>query len=201
MRGFKLRTKFTEQVLDVLILMKSMPSLIITIRPVQLRSAPMEPTQTSSLSKQMKRNLNARTKSSAVAAVKVNSGQHSSISWWRHQMETFSALLAIYAGIHRSPVISPHKGQWCGALMFSDLRPNKQLSKQWWGWWFQTSSYPLWRHRNVSRYMCIVFVVLCVNSVLPDSIVCSYDSFIKIIRKWSHILKWSNLAETNFVKP
>ena len=32
------------------------------------------------------------------------------LSWWRHQMETFSALLAICAGIHRSPVNSPHKG-------------------------------------------------------------------------------------------
>ena len=40
-------------------------------------------------------------------------------TWWRHQMETFSALLAICAGIHRSPVNSPHKGQWRGALMFS----------------------------------------------------------------------------------
>ena len=35
-------------------------------------------------------------------------------------MEIFSALLAICAGgIHRSPVTSPHKGQWCRALMFS----------------------------------------------------------------------------------
>ena len=34
---------------------------------------------------------------------------------WRHQMETFSALLAI----HRSPANSPHKGQWRGALMLS----------------------------------------------------------------------------------
>ena len=34
-------------------------------------------------------------------------------------METFSALLAICAGIHRPPVNSPHKGQWRGALMFS----------------------------------------------------------------------------------
>ena len=40
-------------------------------------------------------------------------------AWWRHQMETFSALLDICAGIHRSPVNSPHKGQWRGALMFS----------------------------------------------------------------------------------
>ena len=38
---------------------------------------------------------------------------------WRHQMETFSALLAFVRGIHRSLVNSPHKGQWCGALMFS----------------------------------------------------------------------------------
>ena len=40
-----------------------------------------------------------------------------SFPWWRHQMETFSALLAICAG--NSPVNSPHKGQWRGALMFS----------------------------------------------------------------------------------
>ena len=30
-------------------------------------------------------------------------------------METFSAFLAIVSGIHRSPVDSPHKGQWHGA--------------------------------------------------------------------------------------
>ena len=39
--------------------------------------------------------------------------------WWRHQMETFSTLLAIYAGNSPVPVNSPHKGQWHGALMFS----------------------------------------------------------------------------------
>ena len=41
------------------------------------------------------------------------------ISWWRHQMETFSALLALCAGNSSVPVNSPHKGQWRGALMFS----------------------------------------------------------------------------------
>ena len=35
------------------------------------------------------------------------------MSWWRHQMETFSALLVICAGN------STYKGQWRGALMFS----------------------------------------------------------------------------------
>ena len=34
-------------------------------------------------------------------------------------METFSALLPFVREIHRSPLNSPHKGQWRGALMFS----------------------------------------------------------------------------------
>ena len=42
-----------------------------------------------------------------------------STTCWRHQMETFSALLALFGGNHRAPVDSPHKGQWREALMFS----------------------------------------------------------------------------------
>ena len=41
----------------------------------------------------------------------------SSWAWWRHQMETFSALLALCAW--NSPVNSPHTVHWRGALMFS----------------------------------------------------------------------------------
>ena len=40
-------------------------------------------------------------------------------AWWRHQMDTFSALLALCAGNSPVPVNCPHKGQWRGALMFS----------------------------------------------------------------------------------
>ena len=41
-------------------------------------------------------------------------------SWWRHQWNHFSRYWPIFVrGIHRSPVNSPHKGQWRGALMFS----------------------------------------------------------------------------------
>ena len=39
-------------------------------------------------------------------------------SWWRHQMEAYSPLLAICAGNSPVPVNFPHKGQWRGALMF-----------------------------------------------------------------------------------
>ena len=35
--------------------------------------------------------------------------------------------------------------------VFFDLPPNKHLSKQSWGWWFETLSRPLWRHRNVLK--------------------------------------------------
>ena len=33
--------------------------------------------------------------------------------------------------------------------VFFDLRLNKRLSNQWWGWWFETPWGPLWRHCNV----------------------------------------------------
>ena len=70
-------------------------------------------------------------------------------SWWRHQMETFSALLAICAG--NSPVHGEFPAQRSvtrGFDVFFDLRLNKLLSKQSRGWWFETLSRPLWRHRN-----------------------------------------------------
>ena len=69
--------------------------------------------------------------------------------WWRHQMKTFSALLAICA--ENSPVPGEFSTQRPVTRSFDvyfDLRPNKGLSKQLWGWWFETQSCPLWRHRN-----------------------------------------------------
>ena len=42
--------------------------------------------------------------------------------WWRHQMETFSALLTLCEVNHRSPVDSSHKGQWRSALIFFLIR-------------------------------------------------------------------------------
>ena len=48
-------------------------------------------------------------------------------------------------GIHRSPVNSPRKGQWRGALMFC------ALNNQSWGRWFETPPVSLWRHCNVGQ--------------------------------------------------
>ena len=71
-------------------------------------------------------------------------------------METFSALLAICAG--NSPVTGEFPTQRPVRRSFGvffDLCLNKLLSKQWWGWLFETPSHPLWRHCNVMlHYFC-----------------------------------------------
>ena len=70
-------------------------------------------------------------------------------SCWRHQMEKFSASLAICAGNSPVPGEFPAQRPVTQSFdVFFDLRLNKRLSKQSWGWWFETLSRPLWRHRN-----------------------------------------------------
>ena len=72
-----------------------------------------------------------------------------SLTWWRHEMKTFSASLAICAGNSPVPGEFPTQRPVTQSFdVFFDLRLNKRLSKQWWGWWFGTLSRPLWRHRN-----------------------------------------------------
>ena len=168
---------------------------------------------------------------------------HDDVIKWKH----FPRYWPFVRGIRRSPVNSPHNGQWCGALIFSlicawingwvntgeagdlrrhrahhdvtgmmftwnfanhrwnevytyskmkrvfpnllyrtlyiippvtgefpsqrpvtrcfdvffDLRLNKRLSKQSWGWWFETPSRSLWRHCN--EYACGIggYELLC----------------------------------------
>ena len=71
--------------------------------------------------------------------------QHVDVIKWKH----FPRYWPFVRGIHRSPVNSPHKGQWRGALMFS-------LICTWINGWvnngeagdFETPSRPLWRHCN-----------------------------------------------------
>ena len=92
------------------------------------------------------------------------------VTWWRHQMETFSALLAICAG--NSPVSGefPHKGQWRGALIFS-------LICVWINGWVNNREAGDWRryraHYDVSvmiRYHCQLFSFVFERTHLPLSI-------------------------------
>ena len=72
-------------------------------------------------------------------------------TWWRHQVKTSSALLAICAG--NAPVTGEFPAQRPVTRSFDvffDLRLNKRWSKQSWGWWFEMPSGSLWRRFNGS---------------------------------------------------
>ena len=79
-------------------------------------------------------------------------------------MKTFSALLVICVG--NSPITGEFPAQRPVTRSFDvffDLRLNERLSKQSWGWWFETASRPLWRHSNGSSLclqMCYQLTVL-----------------------------------------
>ena len=68
-------------------------------------------------------------------------------TWWRHQMETFSALLTLCARNSRDtgefPAQRPVRQSFD---VFFDPRLTKPLNKQSWGWCFVTPSPSLWRH-------------------------------------------------------
>ena len=69
---------------------------------------------------------------------------------WKH----FPRYWPFVRGSHRSPVNSPQKGQWRGALVFSLICTlNKRLSKHSWCWWFETPSHSLWRQCNATRLL------------------------------------------------
>ena len=99
------------------------------------------------------------------SAVQIRRKSHHTVSviltWWRNQMETFSALLAISAGT--SPVNSPHKRPVARSFdVLFDLRLNKRLSKQLWGWWLETLSSPLPFIEPITFYFhCNIWGCMC----------------------------------------
>ena len=110
-------------------------------------------------------------------------------------METFSKLLAICAGNSPVPGEFPAQRPVTRSFdVFFDLRLNKRLSKQSWGWWFETPSCPLWRHRNGIRTLyihmktwwqgnppCYWFCVSVIHQLLwfPFTKGCDFDGFVQ----------------------
>ena len=93
-------------------------------------------------------------------------------------MESISALLAFCAG--KSPATCKFPAQRPATQSFDvflDLRLNKRLSTQSWGWWFETPRRPLWRHCNVfnvdaldnsvTRRTAAMSTVNSINSLWP----------------------------------
>ena len=53
------------------------------------------------------------------ASLFTNHWIHFSVTWWWFKWKHFPRYWPFVRGIHRSPVNSPHKGHWRGALIFS----------------------------------------------------------------------------------
>ena len=69
-----------------------------------------------------------------------------SSTWWKKSRVTVIC-------VRNSPVTGEFPTQMPVTRSFDvffDLHLNKRLSKQSWGWWFETASRSLWRHCNVS---------------------------------------------------
>ena len=113
-------------------------------------------------------------------------------SWWRHQMETFSASLAICAGNSPIPGEFPAQRPVTRSFdIFFDLHPNKRLSKQWWGWWFERPSSPLWRNSMVLLLFSNVIMVLFAGTNVGSTPVINARAIIFSNRSFSHCY-WRN---------
>ena len=94
-----------------------------------------------------------------ILAADKHSHMKSALAWWSHLMETFSVLLDICVGNSPVPGEFPEKTPVTRSFdVFFDLRLNKRLSKQPWGWWLK-------RHR--AHYD--VIVMACFHSSARSS--------------------------------
>ena len=90
-----------------------------------------------------------------------------------------------------------------GFDVFFDLRLNIPLSKQSWGWWFETLSRSLWHHRNVVEYCTLLpykdrlsmyreaYRPICISNVCLSDVLFQDSS--KDPRNYRTILEWISL--------
>ena len=91
----------------------------------------------------------------------------SKLSWRRHEMETFSALLAICAGNSLASGEFPAQRPVTRSYnVFYDLCLNKRLRKQSFGWWFEKLSHPLY---GIWSWVCrATYQLHHVNGLVQD---------------------------------
>ena len=83
--------------------------------------------------------------------------------------------------------------------VFFDLRLNKRLSKQPWGWWYETPSWSLWRQCNGVIKEAITFLYYCItgpcaNRWIPLAKGQSHESVFR-----SSIFLWANRGDYQIV--
>ena len=117
------------------------------------------------------------------------------LTWWRHQMETFSVLLALYEG---NPAVT---GGFLSQRLVArssdvvfDLRLNKRFSIQSRRRWFDTLSCSLWRHCK-KRELRIYFDLYKSVGFAPNSIASFQRGAVNFLCKCSNLMAcWRRLS-------
>ena len=88
---------------------------------------------------------------------------HDDVIKWKHfVIGSLSGEITVHRWIPRTK--ASYRELWCFLSFF--LRPNKRLSKQSWGWWFETPSHPFWRHCNVHIILVISNIIWRVSCIV-----------------------------------
>ena len=82
-----------------------------------------------------------------VAITLVSLKYHGDVIKWKH----FPRYWPFVQGFTSHRWFPQTKAEILSFDVFFELHLNKRLSKQWWRWWFDTPSCPLWCHCNVMR--------------------------------------------------
>ena len=117
-------------------------------------------------------------------------------TWWRHQMEAFSASQDFCERNPRAPADSHHKCQWCGALVFS-------LIFGWaYGWANNWDAGDLRRHGihcditlmlyNRTKKRCKAITMHIATYIFSDSL--AVDDFLTIFAQKTTILSHCGIA-------
>ena len=116
--------------------------------------------------------------------------RHDDVIKWKHIPRYWPFVRGPFVrGIHRSPVNSPHKGQWRGALMFSLICP-------WINGWVNNREADLRRHR--AHYDVIVMTLelsqFCAKpSTWPsqgDILSITNDADVPVATGCSNVIRW-----------
>ena len=131
-------------------------------------------------------------------------------TWWRHQMETFSAWLAFCA--RNSPVTGEFPSQRTVTRSFDvffDLRLNRHLNKKSIRRSFEIPCHPLhvWRHSNGCRFWKYWIRYLLINQLRAKDVLASrpltwimpleYHNWLLIWLLWTHLMRFQANFRTN----
>ena len=116
---------------------------------------------------------------------------HDDVIKWKH----FPRYWPFVRGIHRSPVNSPHKGQWRGALMFS-------LIRVWINGWVNNLEAGDFRHHRAHYDVTVMYISIYHELVIssPDTssttdIAISILTDFRAKQRWNDPYRLSHLTE------